>query len=573
VRPARVFGCRKVPAVGSVGGPFPDRIDGHRPFGPVHSGLWEGAPGVPCRREVRYAFIGLRASGKHGTIGPELDEPIRESGPHLADLLREDLAGEGPLYRQLADALRRAVDRGEVTLGTVLPPERALARELAVSRATVVAAYDRLKASGWLESRQGSGTWVRRPDAPDGSSTDAVATGRIFLSAGGQEQRSGPGEHPDEAPADVVDLSVAAVTGSPIVTETLASLTTEDIAPLTAHHGYLPQGYRPLRDAVADRFTADGLPTGGEQIVVTTGAHQGISLVARQLLRPGDTVLVESPTFPGALDVFRRFGARPVPVPVDEHGVRVDLLEDLVVRTDPRLFYLAPHFHNPTGTILPADRRATIAELSASRRLPVLEDLAMADVVLDDVDLPPAIAAYDSEAPVYTLGSTAKLYWAGLRVGWVRSPRDATSRTLAVKTVADLGSPLVSQLLAVRLLERRSEVQAERRAELRPRRDHLVALLGTHLPDWSFLVPAGGLSLWCTLPRGNAEEFAELAARHGVTVVPGPALSVDEGNRRSLRLVYAGPDADLDEGVRRLAQAWAGYSAASEHRPASRLLV
>jgi DNA-binding transcriptional MocR family regulator len=558
--------------VGSVGGPFPDRIDGHRPFGPVHSVLWEGATEVPCRCEVRYGTIGLHASGKHRRIGLELDEPIRESGPHLAELLREGLAGDGPLYRQLADALRRAVDRGEIALGTVLPPERSLARELAVSRATVVAAYDRLKADGWLESRQGSGTWVRGPEA-DETTTDAVATGRIFLSAGGQEQRSGPGEHPEDAPADVVDLSVAAVCGSPVVTETLASLTVDDIAPLTAHHGYLPQGYRPLRDAVAARFTTDGLPTGGEQMVVTTGAHQGISLVARQLLRPGDTVLVESPTFPGALDVFRRFGARPVPVPIDEHGVRVDQLEDLIVRSDPRLLYLAPHFHNPTGTVLPADRRATIAELSASRRLPVLEDLAMADVALEDVDLPPAIAAFDTDAPIYTLGSTAKLYWAGLRVGWVRSPREATSRTLAVKTVADLGSPLVSQLLAVRLLERREEVQAERRAELRPRRDHLAGLLRSQLPEWSFRVPAGGLSLWCTLPRGNAEEFAELAGRHGVVVVPGPALSVDEGNRRSLRIVFAGPEADLDEGVRRLTQAWTGYSAASEHRPASRLLV
>jgi DNA-binding transcriptional MocR family regulator len=501
-----------------------------------------------------------------------LDEPIRESGPHLAHLLREDLGGEGPLYRQLADALRRAVDRGEIALGTVLPPERSLARELAVSRATVVAAYDRLKADGWLESRQGSGTWVRRPDE-DESSTDAVATGRIFLSAGGQEQRTGPGEHPDEPPADVVDLSVAAVTGSPTVTETLASLTVADIAPLTAHHGYLPQGYRPLRDAVAARFTEEGLATGGEQVVVTTGAHQGISLVARQLLRPGDTVLVESPTFPGALDVFRRFGARPVPVPIDEHGLRSDLLEDLVVRSDPRLLYLAPHFHNPTGTVLPDERRAAIAALSANRRLHVLEDHAMADVVLDDVQLPPPIASYDPSAPVYTIGSTAKLYWAGLRIGWLRCPPEATSRTLAVKTVADLGSPLVSQLLALKLLERRAQVQAERRAELRPRRDQLVALLRTHLSDWSFRVPAGGLSLWCTLPRGNADEFAELAGRHGVTIVPGPALSVDEGNRRSLRLVYAAPDEDLEEGVRRLAQAWDNYRAASEHRPASRLLV
>jgi DNA-binding transcriptional MocR family regulator len=194
-------------------------------------------------------------------------------------------------------------------------------------------------------------------------------------------------------------------------------------------------------------------------------------------------------------------------------------------------------------------------------------------VLDEDVDLPPPIASYEPQAPVYTLGSTAKLYWAGLRIGWVRSPHDAAPRTLAVKTVADLGSPLVSQLLALRLLERRATVQAERRAELRPRRDHLAALLREHLPEWSFQVPAGGLSLWCHLPRGNAEEFAEHAARHGVVVVPGPALSVDEGNRRALRLVFTLPERELEEGVHRLTAAWGSYSAASEHRRASRLLV
>lgn len=499
-----------------------------------------------------------------------LDAPIRETGPHLADLLEGDLSGEGPLYRQLADALRRAIDVGGVPLGTVLPPERSLARSLSVSRATVVAAYDRLKAEGWLESRQGSGTWVRTP-AEGNAGEDAVATARLFLSDDGHEQRTGPGEA--TAGGEVVDLSVAAVTGSPTVTRTLASMTIAEVAELTAHHGYLPQGLRALRDALAERFAADRLPTRPDQVVVTTGAHQGISLVARQLLAPGDTVLVESPTFPGALDVFRRFGARPVPVPIDDDGLRSDLLEDLIDRTAPRLLYVTPHFQNPTGSILPAERRQQIATLAHERRLPVLEDLAMADVVLDDdLELPPPIAAFDLEAPVYSIGSTAKLYWAGLRIGWIRSPLDTAPRTLAVKTVADLGSPLVSQALAVKLIGQRERIQEERRDELRPRRDHLVALLGDRLPEWRVRVPAGGLSLWCTLPRGNAEEFAELAARHGVNVVPGPALSVDEGNRGSLRLVFAGPRADLDEGVRRLAVAWERYGDTG-HRPTSRLLV
>jgi DNA-binding transcriptional MocR family regulator len=174
---------------------------------------------------------------------------------------------------------------------------------------------------------------------------------------------------------------------------------------------------------------------------------------------------------------------------------------------------------------------------------------------------------------VHTIGSTAKLFWAGLRIGWIRSPQAWAVRMLATKTVADLGSPLLSQLLAGRLLGRIDEVAAERRAQLRPRRDLLCRLLAERLPTWTWRRPAGGLSVWATVPHGNAEEFAELALRsHGVAVVPGPALSVDEGNRRSLRLVFAGPEPDLELGIERLAAAWADYRP-SDRRSAARLLV
>lgn len=500
-----------------------------------------------------------------------MDEPIRESGPHLADLLATELRGEGPLYRELADGLKRAIDRGEVPLGTVLPPERTLARALAVSRATVVAAYDRLKGEGWLESRRGSGTWVRTPDDADRGGVDAVATGRLFLSEDGHVQRSEPGR--PLAAEGVIDLSVAAATGTPTVTAVLASLRPEDVAPLTDHHGYLPQGLRSLREVVASRFAAVGLPTTPDQLVITTGAHQAISLLARQTLKPGDAVIVESPTFPGALDVFRRFGARTIPLPVDEHGARTDVLPDLIERTEPRLLYLSPHFHNPTGAVLPRERREQVGALAAAAGIVVLEDLAMGDVAIDDVALPPPLAALAPDATVHTIGSTAKLFWAGLRIGWIRSPAAWAVRMLATKTVADLGSPLISQLLAGRLLERVDEVAFERREQLRPRRDLLCHLLSERLPTWSWRRPAGGLSVWATLPHGNAEEFVELALRnHGVAVVPGPALSVDEGNRRSLRLVFACPEPDLEQAIERLVAAWADYRP-SDRRAAARLLV
>jgi DNA-binding transcriptional MocR family regulator len=501
-----------------------------------------------------------------------LGDPIRENGPHLAGLLVDALDGDGPLYRLLADALKRAIDRGEIPLGTVLPPERALARSLSVSRATVVSAYDRLKGERWLDSRQGSGTWVRAPDVADGSATvEAISTARLFLSDSGHEQRSGPGETSLDD-QHILDLSVAAVTATPTVDRILASLTAEEIQPLTEHHGYLPQGLRALRQEIADRFAATGLPTGHDHVVITTGAHQAISLIARQTLQPGDTVLVESPTFPGALDVFRRFGARMVPWPIDEHGVRTDVLEDLLVRTQPKLMYLSPHFHNPTGAVVPLERRLEIARLAAEYGTVVLEDQAMGDVPIEDAELPPSIASLDPTATVHTIGSTAKLFWAGLRVGWVRSPDDWAVRMLAGKTVADLGTPLVSQLLALKLLRAREQVLRERRTELRRSRDLLCALLSEHLADWEWNHPTGGLSVWARLPQGNADELAEVAMRHGVAIVPGPSLSVDEGNRRFVRIVFARPEPVLVEGIRRLAAAWASYAPTTD-RSAARLLV
>ena len=476
------------------------------------------------------------------------------------------------MYRCLADGLKRAIDRGEIALGTVLPPERTLARSLSVSRATVVAAYDRLKDEGWLDSRRGSGTWVRNPSSTTGlPGVDAVATKRLFLSDDGLEQRSGPGEHIGDR-AGVIDLSVAAIAGSPTVDRVLSSVTLEQIQGLTEHHGYLPQGLRALRELVAARFSATGLPTSTEQVVVTTGAHQAISLVARQTLRQGDPVVVETPTFPGALDVFRRFGARTFPLPVDGEGARTDVLEELIGRAEPKLLYVSPHFHNPTGAVLSHERRVRIGELAAAHGTVVIEDLAMGEIDLDGHGVPPPIAALTPAAAVHTIGSTAKLFWAGLRVGWIRSPHDWGARMLATKTVADLGTPLVSQLLAVSLLERAEEVLEERRRTLIPRRDLLCELFSTQLPDWSFTRPSGGLSLWLTLPHGNADELTEVALRHGVLVVPGPALSVDDGNRRCLRVVYTRPESELREGVRRLAAAWAAYAPTTE-RSAARLLV
>jgi DNA-binding transcriptional MocR family regulator len=500
-----------------------------------------------------------------------LDQPIRESGPRLAALLSDELGADadGPLYLRISDGLKLLVDRGDVALGTVLPAERSLARSLAVSRSTVVAAYERLKRDGWLESRRGSGTWVRRPD-PAPERVDAVATGRLFLTADGRIGRSATG--PRVLLEDTIDLSVAALPATRAVREAIELPRGPELDELLAHHGYMPHGLPLLRQAVAERMLARGLVTDADRIVITTGAHQALSLIARQTVQAGDSVVLESPTFPGALDVVRRFGARAVPLPLDEQGARTDLLEDIVLRSGARLVYLAPDFHNPTGTVLPIERRQQVAHIAERTGITVIEDQSMAELDLDGIGLPPSIASLAPEATILTIGSTAKLFWAGLRTGWVHTPPDWGVRMLATKTVADLGSPLLDQLLSAHLLTQVDAVRGERVAQLRPHRDALAQALRTRLPDWRFTLPHGGLSIWAHLPSGNAEEFAELALEHRVAIVPGPALSVDDGNRRAIRMAYVETEERLIEAVDRLAVAWARYEPSSP-RPSARLLI
>jgi DNA-binding transcriptional MocR family regulator len=530
----------------------------------VHRLSTEGSEGEPIqllRQGIGYGPIGGAVHPLSPDIGLALDRPIPGNGLDYANLLAPALAGDAPLYRQLAAALKATIDHGEIPLGTVLPPERTLARMLNISRSTVVAAYDLLKAQGWLESRQGSGTWVRQaPEARAG--IDAVATRRLFLEPATAVARPGH---------DIIELSVAALTPSPTVRRLAGTLTPDDLATVMGTHGYLPAGLPHLRELVAGQMTAAGLPTTPNQIVITNGAHQAISLIGRQVLQPGDNVLVESPTYPGALDVFRRFEAHAIPLPVDGGGARTDMIADLVARTRPRLIYVSPHFHNPTGTVMPEERRRELAEIADRHGIAVIEDLAMADLALDDTPLPAPIASHAHGDGIHTIGSVSKLYWAGMRVGWIRSPESWYTRMLSTKTVADMGTSPITQVLAVRLLEHRTEVLAERRAELAPRRDLMAELLAEQLPDWQVATPSGGLSFWAHLPAGNAEDFTDAALRRGVSVIPGPSLSVDSGNRRAVRLTFTQPPDVIREGVHRLAEAWQGYT--SRASDPGRLLV
>ena len=457
----------------------------------------------------------------------------------LADWRR----GHGPLLARLAGALEGAILRGVIPPGTRLPSERDLSRALALSRSTVVAAYDRLKADGRIHTLRGSGTYAGPPP-----------TARVPFSAGHLlsivDNR--------ELPRQTVEFTIAALPGCREIAPAAARLASK-LGPMSERTpGYLPLGLSSLRREIAQMYTRRGLPTEAEQIIVTSGAQQAIALVA-QLFR-GARVAVEDPTNPASLDAFRSAGAEISAVAVDGDGARVEDLEWVPPGETPRAVYVASTFNNPTGTALSLGRRHTLAALARRGGWTIIEDETLCDIALRDGPLPPAIAALDASAAVYSIGSACKLFWGGLRIGWVRGSGDSISRLAPLKIVADLGTSLVGQALCAELLPLRDRVRAERREQLQIRYETLADALARSLPSWTWTEPRGGSSLWIDLPYGDSASFAQDAAREGVTLAPGAAFSSTERHARRLRIPFVLDPDVLRIGVERLTRVWDAYA-------------
>jgi DNA-binding transcriptional MocR family regulator len=269
---------------------------------------------------------------------------------------------------------------------------------------------------------------------------------------------------------------------------------------------------------------------------------------------------MDDPTNPASLDAFRAAGAEIVPIPVDADGACVDDLAALPPAEYPRAVYVATTYNNPTGTVLSGARRQTLADLARREGWTIVEDETLCDISIHDAPPPPPAAALDPDAPIVSIGSACKLFWGGLRIGWVRARPDIIAQLAPLKIVADLGTSLVGQALCAELLPLRDRVRAERRAQLRARYRTLTDALTRTLPEWKWNEPRGGSSLWIELPEGDAASFALEAARFGVTFAPGAAFSTTDRFTRRLRLPFVLDPAELREGVARLARVWSAYA-------------
>ncbi|PFG18714.1 PLP-dependent aminotransferase family protein [Serinibacter salmoneus] len=438
------------------------------------------------------------------------------SAQRLARLLTTHLGGEGlarPAYRSLAAAIRALAVDGRLAQDSRLPSERELAAALGLSRTTTTRAYASLVAEGWATSAQGSGTFLHIP----GGATHARAP---LVPLEGVE----------------IDLTAAAGTCVPgtnaLITEALG-----DLPAVLQGRGYEPIGYPPLREAIAAHYAARGLPTSPDQIVVTSGAMAAIAVVLRATLRRGDRAAVEATTHPTSLGALRGAGARLVALPAGEERVWDPAAAAAVMRgAEPRLTYLIPDFHNPTGALMPEDDRARLGRLSAAHGGVVLADEALVDLRLDPVAMPLPFAAHHPEA--FSVGSVSKPLWGGVRVGWVRAPRSGVSAVRAARLTLDLGASALDQLVAARFLRDPGVVLAGRLAELRGMREAWLGAMAAHetLSGWRVASPPGGLALWVGLGERVAPEMAAAARRRGVAVAVGPQFSAEGGARDRIRL-------------------------------------
>jgi DNA-binding transcriptional MocR family regulator len=411
----------------------------------------------------------------------------------------------------------------------------------------VAGAYAVLEEAGWLQRRQGSGTTVSGRH-----NLTLTRPARVPVSEGFAYEALLDGG------SQAVDLTIAGFRADAALTAETVENAAGDIARIfRTEVGYLPAGLPELRSAIARWSTERGLPTRPSQVLITSGAQQAITLIAQSLLSPGDTVALESPTYYGAIDAMRARRASLVSLPLDDQGL--DPTRGIEANPAPRLLYATATCNNPTGAVLSLPRRRGLARWTERTGGILVEDQALAPLLLDPVQ-PPALASLTDADTVLTIGSFSKLFWPGLRVGWIRASDAVVNQLSRAKLLADLGTSLISQAIALRLLETWNAVAELRRQQLGERLRLLDGALSQRLPSWHRVDGRGGLFAWIRLPGADGDRLAQVARRHDVAVMPGSVLSVDGRHNSYLRLSLAPELQTLEIGLMRLTDAWDAYN-------------
>jgi 2-aminoadipate transaminase len=474
-----------------------------------------------------------------------------------------DKTNGDPLYKQLFDQIVERIGSRAFPPGFRLPPTRQLATELGSNRNTIVRVYTDLETAGFVRSTVGRGTFVVEAvpgaiptPAPkvEGLSWSSLVSVQAKATSARQSHRFGRG-----AGDQVINLS-RMEPSSDLIPDVLIRRCFEHVlrAKGGAALGYTPaEGLGRLRELIAVDLGRQGVPAHADDILITTGSQQGLDLIARALITPGDLFLVDSATYAGAINILTLAGARLVPVPSDAEGPEMGALERLA-RSGAKGFYLMPNCNNPTGAEITEARRRQLVAWSLRSGTPLIEDDYGADLWLEGHAPPPALRSLSGEV-LYT-GTFSKKLVPALRIGFILAPRELRPTLVAIKHSTDLGTSLVLQMALAEFLERgyfRAHLNRTL-PEYRARRDALEQALTRYLPPgmpWRH--PERGLVLWLPLPKAiDPEVVFEEARRRGVLVGPGGLYEVEARGEPGLRLTFcAEPPDRLALGGRRLGEA------------------
>jgi DNA-binding transcriptional MocR family regulator len=280
-------------------------------------------------------------------------------------------------------------------------------------------------------------------------------------------------------------------------------------------------------------------------------------------------VLVESPSYPHAIEALRDAGARLRPASVSlEAGWDAEGFEQVLRRSSPTLGYLMPDFHNPTGLSMPDEFRERLVSIAATAGTTLVADETISELAIDGPThrLPFAAHGAPGSRPIL-IGSVGKSLWGALRVGWIRAERPIIQRLVRARSAGDLGTPLLEQLIVTELLGDYDAILETRREQLRAGRDHLVAALAARLPEWRVPRPDGGLTCWVNLGAPVSSQLTLAARSEGLLLGAGPLFGIDGAFERYLRIPFSAPLAHLDRAVDCLERAWRGiepYAAAEQ---------
>lgn len=487
-------------------------------------------------------------------------------------LQRDNGRSANPVYRQIADQIRSAIEARSLARGDKLPPIRELARQLGVNRDTVALAYEALARGGFVESTVGRGTFVAASSLPVGPFEPQVspvterllafdrARPRYGSDAGAVPMHSvipDPRLYPVDAFRRVLNRALL------------------DGGPELLLYGE-PQGLPSLRGAIADHQRDLDLDVSPDELVLCHGASQGIALALRLFASPGDVVALEEPTYNNVLVSIAGLGLETAAVPMRADGPDLEVLERTLSRPEVKLFYTIPTFHNPMGTTTSLAHRQALLDVAARCGKPIVEDAYEADLRIDGRSVPP-LAALDGAGRVVHLASFSKSLFPGLRIGAIGARGRLVDALLALKQASDLSDAMPLQAALAAFIENGAYGKhlVRLRRVLRVRRDAVLDALDEFMPQGTrWTRPEGGYQVWVELPDGtDTSELLPDAVAAGVLFAPGAQFHHDRRPSRHLRLSFATPnEAELRQGVEALGDALQKRGAAGA-RPTRRVSV